>query len=227
VTERAKPVQVADAAGDARAREGAGLGRLWWRRTASVLWAPRAVFEALRETDEDDQAARQEPILAIVLLAGMSAVLMMGSSVAPDQSVDGLVVAVLTFLAGGVYGAAAYLLLGVAISLGLRGAGTGGPGSARLGRHVVAFASVPIALAFPLLGLGVALAYGAEYARGEAPDSSTWVVLGLSLPFVAWSAGLAVLGLQVTFRLAWIAVATTVALASAVVAAFVVLPFAF
>jgi hypothetical protein len=139
--------------------------------------------------------------------------------------VDGLVVAVLTFLAGGIYGGAAYLLLGVAIALGLRGAEAAGPGSARLGRHVLAFASVPVAVSFPLLASVVVVAYGAEYARGEAPASSMWVVLGLGFPFVAWSAVLGVAGLRVTFRLPWVGVATTVALAGAVVAAFVVLPF--
>jgi hypothetical protein len=50
------------------------------------------------------------------------------------------------------------------------------------------------------------------------------VVAALGMPFVAWGAALLVAGLRVTFRLAWTGVATAVALAAVLVAAFVTLP---
>lgn len=217
-----KPAQVADAAADERARRTSGLGRVWWRRTVRVLRAPREVFVALRETDEDDEAARQEPILAIVIVAGMAAILMQGGTVVDDPSVDLLVGAVVTYVAGAVYGAAGYLVLGLGVQLGIRGAGA--ETTFRRARHLVAFSAVPVAASFLLLAPVVMVAYGSSYFRGHAPDSSRWVILSLGLPFVVWSAVLLVGGLRVTHRLPWAGVATAAALTAVFVAAFVMLP---
>src|SRR5262245_45985998 len=100
-----------------------GLVGVWWRRVPRMLWRPREVLVALRETDEDDEAARQEPVLAIVLLAGIAAVLMMGGTLVSDPSVDALVAAAVTFIAGGLYGSAGYFVLGLGVLLGIRRAG--------------------------------------------------------------------------------------------------------
>ncbi len=217
-----KPAPAADAAADARARRTPGLGRTWWRRAVRVLWAPRSVFGALRETDEDDEAARQEPILAIVILAGMAAILMHGGTILDDPSVDLLVAAVVTYVAGGVYGAAGYFVLGLGVLIGVRGAGS--ETTFRRGRHLVAFGAVPVAASFFLLAPVVMSAYGSDYFRGHAPDSSRAVILALGLPFVAWSAGLLVGGLRITYQLPWRGVAAAAALAGVFVAAFVMLP---
>lgn len=219
MTAEPKPVQVADAAGDERARRAEGLVGAWWRRLPRLLWAPGEVLVALRETDEDDMAARQEPILAVVLLAGMAAVLLMGGTLVVDSSVDGAVVAAITFLAGGMYGAAGYLVLGLGVWVGLRGAGS--EGRFVEARHLVAFAAVPIALAFLPLVLVVAFGYGLDFFRD---GSGTSTVLAVGLPFVAWAAALVVAGLRVTFELTWVGVVTAVALAAVFVAAFVTLP---
>jgi hypothetical protein len=225
VTDPLKPTPAADAAADAKARRSEPLVGLWWRRVPRMLWRPREVLVALRETDEDDQAARQEPILAVVLLAGMTAVLLMGGTLIDDDTVDGLVAAAVTFIAGGLYGAAGYVVLGLAVLAGVRGAS--GESSFRQARHLVGFCAVPIALAFPLVATTVALAYGADYVRGAAPSSSTAVVLALGLPFVAWSAALLVAGLRVTFRLGGLGVLTALALAAVCVGVFVAVPFVF
>ncbi len=217
-----KPAHVADAAGDAQARRAEHLVGLWWRRAPRVLWRPREVLTALRETDEDDEAARQEPILAIVLLAGMTAVLLMGGTLVDDRTVDGLVAAAVTFIAGALYGAAGYFVLGLGVMMGVRGAN--GEGTFRQARHLVAFSAVPIAAAFFLVAPAVALVYGVDYFRGLAPSSSGAVVLALGLPFVAWSAGLLVAGLRLTYELGRLGIATAVALATVFVAVFVALP---
>ena len=49
--------------------------RDWWLRAVLVLSAPRAVFVALRSDDPEDLSVRSEPVLAIVLLAGIAFVL--------------------------------------------------------------------------------------------------------------------------------------------------------
>jgi hypothetical protein len=217
-----KPVQIADAAGDERARRSQGLVGDWWRRMLRVLWRPREVLVALRDVDEDDMAARQEPILAVVLLAGMTAVLLMGGTLVDDPSVDGFVAAAVTFIAGGLYGAAGYFVLGVGVWIGVRGAN--GEGTFAQARHLVAVSAVPIATAFLVVAPVVAVAYGVDYVRGAAPSSSSIVALAIGLPFVAWAAALLVAGLRVTFRLGWVGVATAVALAGVFVAVFVTLP---
>lgn len=217
-----KPAPAADAVADAAARRTPGLGRVWWGRALRVLWAPRGVLVALREADEDDEAARQEPILAIVILAGMAAILLHGATLTDDPSVDLLVAAVITYIAGAIYGAAGYFVLGLGVLIGVRGGGS--DTTFRRARHLVAFSAVPVAASFLLLAPVAMGGYGSEYFRGQAPDSSRAVILALGLPFVAWSLALLVAGLRITYRLTWGGVAAAGALAAVFVAAFVMLP---
>ena len=51
------------------------LERSWWLRAPAVLVAPRAVFVSLRDESDEAIEARQEPLTAIVGLAGIAAVL--------------------------------------------------------------------------------------------------------------------------------------------------------
>ena len=162
-----------------------------------MVWRPREVFVALRDGDEDDQAARQEPILAVVLLAGMTAVLLMGGTLADDSSVDAFVAAAVTFIAGGLYGAAGYFALGLGVWIGVRS--VNGEGSFRQARHVVAFSAVPVAAAFFVVAPAIAVGYGLDFFRGRASD--TWIVLAAGLPFVAWAALLLLAGLRIAYRL--------------------------
>ena len=47
----------------------------WWLRTVLVLQSPRAVFVALRDDSPEAASNRAEPVLLIVLLAGIAFVL--------------------------------------------------------------------------------------------------------------------------------------------------------
>jgi hypothetical protein len=217
-----KPARAADVVGDARARSAEPLVRAWWARVPRMLWAPREVLVSLRSTDEDDETARQEPILAVLLLAGITAVVLMGGTLIDDPSVDALVVAAVTFIAGAIYGAASYLVVGLGVLVGVRSASA--ESSFRQARHLVAFAAVPVAAAVVPVTLVVVLGYGLDWFRGSAPSSATTVVLAVGLPFVAWTAGLLVAGLRVTYRLAWVGVATAIALGAVFVAVVAALP---
>src|ERR1051326_7034959 len=125
--------------------------RAWLLRALLVLQAPRAVFSALHDDSDEVAQALQEPILALVWLAGIAGVL--ASSVArtllDDPARDGLVVAVWAFIGGGLYGALVYWLGGAFV----HGAShlLGGQGSYRRARHVVAFACAPVALSLILV----------------------------------------------------------------------------
>src|ERR671936_2754127 len=76
--------------------------RVWLARALLVLIDPRPVFAALRDDSEDTARARQEPILAIVGLAGIASILWTTTAgrVMDDPAFDGLVVAVWAFIGG-------------------------------------------------------------------------------------------------------------------------------
>src|SRR5205807_621325 len=134
----------------ARAEESRALEREWWRHTLGVAGRPRVLFEALREESLTTAGARAEPMLLLVWLSGIAAVLASSVAVNPldTSNVDGLVFTVWAFLAGGAYGFIAYWLVGGALYIGVRGAGSFQ--SYRLARHVLVFAAAPVALSLAI-----------------------------------------------------------------------------
>ena len=168
-----KPVERADRAGGERAAAGETAARAWWRRVPRVVTAPRSVFSALAETDDLDVDARSEPVLAITILAGMGAVLLTPAwgSVMDDGSVDGLVLLVVTFVAGLFYGAAGYFLLGLALWLGAKAVGVDQP--FKIARQLVAFAALPLALSLVVVVPVIAIAFGDDWFRTGGDDTGT------------------------------------------------------
>jgi hypothetical protein len=189
---------------------------------------PRSVFVALAETDDVDVDARAEPVLAITVLAGVAAVLVTPEwgTLMNDPTVDVLVVVVLTFVAGLLYGAAAYFLLGLALWLGARAVGVEAP--FKIARQLVAFAALPIALSLAVVVPAIVLGYGEDWFRSGGDDSGSGrtLVTLVSLAFVAWSLVLVAVGLRTTFRLPWRGVVGALLLAGVLLAAFAVLPTA-
>lgn len=202
--------------------------REWWRRVPGVLVAPRPVFLALRSNEPDDLVARQEPVLAIVLLAGMAGVLMTPrwGTLLDESELDGLLVAVLTFVAGGIYGAVVYLLVGGALHLGARGMGS--TGSWRLARHVLAFACVPLVLAFLVLLPLQLLAFGGDAFRAGGADDGALgaLVVALELGLLAWTLGLLLLGVRTVYGWTWARAAGALGLLALFLAAVAALPTA-
>jgi hypothetical protein len=117
--------------------------RDWWLRTLLVLGSPRPVFAALRDDSDDAAAARQEPLAAIVFLAGIGAVLMttIAGRLMDDPEYDALLIGVWAIVAGAIHGIAGYFAVGALVLLGDRLAG--GAGSYRRARHLLGFASLP------------------------------------------------------------------------------------
>jgi len=76
--------------------------RAWWLRVPAVLLSPRSVFFTLREEDDEDVAARAEPLLLVIWLAGMGSVLATptASGLLDDRDYDTMLVAIWTFVAG-------------------------------------------------------------------------------------------------------------------------------
>jgi len=182
------------------------LQREWWLRVLAVLVRPRLVFLALRVEAEDDLEARKEPVLLITLLAGMAGVLLSPTwgRLLDQGGVDGLVVAVVTFIGGIFYGAGGYFVVGGALYLGARTVGS--LGSWRLARQVLAFACVPLAVSlFLTLPVGLAV-FGGDLFRSGGSDEGRGgdFYLGYKLAFAAWSLGLLLYGVRTTYGWSWL-----------------------
>jgi hypothetical protein len=181
-----------------------GSERDWWLRTLAIFQSPRPVFAALRDESDDEVEARQEPVLALVLLAGLAGVLLAPSTgrLLDEDVVDGslAVVAVLVFFTGAIYGAATYWIGGVALLVGLKGAGS--RGSYRRARHVLAFAAAPLVLGLVLVWPVRLAVYGSDTCRSGGGDEGAGVTVfdGILGVFAAWAVGLLIYGISVVER---------------------------
>jgi hypothetical protein len=209
-----------DSAGN---EEGLSPERAWWLRVPAVLLSPRPVFYALREDDPDDVTARSEPILLVVLMAGAATVLATPTAgrLFDNPSYDPLLLAVWTFIAGGIYGAVGYFLLGFAIFFGARLMGS--LGSFRRERQLAGFALVPLAASLlVVLPLRLALYGGDTFHEGGADEGTgEALLLGLQLVFAAWSLGLLLLGVRVVHGWDWLRSTAVVLAGAALLAALV------
>jgi hypothetical protein len=178
--------------------------REWWLRTLLVLGSPRDVFLALRDDSEAQASARAEPVLLVLWLAGIAAVLSTATAghLLDDQDYDGLLVAVWTFLAGGLYGGFAYWAFGGALHGGLKALGS--EGSYRRSRQLLAFAVVPVAASLVLWPVKLAL-YGEDlFRRGGSDAHAGGAAFGvLSALFLFWALGLLVLGVRTVQDWSW------------------------
>ena len=134
---------------------------------------------------------------------------------------DALLIAVWAFVAGGIYGAVGYLMLGFGLYFGARLLGS--LGSFRRERQIVGFALVPLALSLVVL-LPVRLAlYGGDAFRGGGADEGAGesVLLAIQLGFVAWSLALLAIGVRVVHGWTWLRSGGALAAGMAVLAAIV------
>ena len=178
--------------------------RDWWLRALLVLQRPRPVFVALRDDSKEALSDRSEPVLAIVLLAGIATVLSTkaAGTLMDDGSYDGVLVAVWAFLAGSLYGAFGYFAFGALLQGGVRAFGS--QGTYRRSRHVLAFAAAPIALSLVLWPVKLAL-YGEALFRTGGSDHGTGTRIFdvLELGFVLWAAALLVTGVRAVHGWTW------------------------
>ncbi|HKE00825.1 MAG TPA: Yip1 family protein [Planctomycetota bacterium] len=194
--------------------------REWWIRTLLVVQAPRPVFVALRDESKESVADRSEPVLAIVLLAGIAYALATpaASTLMEDRDYDALLVAVWAFLGGAAVGAFAYWAFGAVLYGSVRLLGS--RGSFRRARHVLAFAWVPIVLSLALWPVKLAL-YGEDWFRDGGSDTGAVAdaFRVLDFAFLAWAVALLVLGIRAVHGWTWprAAAASTLAIAATAV----------
>lgn len=178
--------------------------RDWWLRTLLVLQRPRPVFAALRDDSRESAADRAEPVLLVVLLAGIASVLFTSTAahLNDDGTFDGLTIAVWAFLVGSINGLFGYFVLGALVHGGVKTFGS--QGSYRRSRHVLAFAAAPLALSLVLWPVKLAL-YGEDWFRAGGRDVGAGgdAFDVLQLAFYAWSACLLVIGVRAVHGWTW------------------------
>ncbi len=192
------------------------LHREWWLRVPLTIMAPRAVFTALRDESEHSLSARQEPVLLLVLLAGVAAVLQTSAagSLLDNPEIDGALIFVWAVIGGLIYGTVSYWLGGLAIYLGARGASKkrAAKPSYQRARHVVAFAAAPIVLSLVLWPIQLAI-YGSEPFRSRGSESGgEQVFAALGIVFAVWAAALLFYGIRTTYGWTWVRAVGTVLL---------------
>jgi hypothetical protein len=167
----------------------------------------------VRDDSDEVARARSEPILALVWLAGIACVLATPTAgqLLDDWDFDGLLIAVWAFLAGGLFGVAAYFAGGGVLQLAGRALGT--RGSYRRARHVLGFSAAPLALSLVLYWPIRIVIQGSDMFRTDGADGGH-VLANLFYVFVAWTLVLLVLGVRTVHGWTWARAAATVALAA-------------
>jgi hypothetical protein len=185
----------------ARAAPVAADERLWLQRAVTVLVSPREVFAALRDDSDAAARVRTEAVLALVLLSGIAAVLWTPNygRLMDDVAYDGLLVAVVAFIGGGIYGAAVYFAGGLLLHWATRALGGT---TFRQARHVLAFASAPLVLSlFAVWPIRLAV-YGEDLFRSGGSDhgAGNTAFVAIEVAFAAWAVGLLVLGVRELYK---------------------------
>jgi hypothetical protein len=199
---------------NAEATARSSLEREWWLNTVRVLRHPRAVYRVIRDEEtEEGEVARQEPILALIILAGTAAVLNFSTTareLMDDPAIDGALVPVLAFLAGLLYGLLGYWLGGLALLLGIRGGR--GETSWRESRQILGYSLAPLAASLVVWPVRLAV-YGSDNFRSGGADNGAgaWIFTALALGFLVWSLVTLVVGVCEVYR--WTAVRALGALA--------------
>ncbi|MHB8641684.1 MAG: Yip1 family protein [Gaiellaceae bacterium] len=204
-----------------RAQAEPSLDREWLLRALIVLQSPRAVFAALRDDSQEAADARQEPVLALLLLAGAAAVLAspVARTLLDDPARDGVIVAVWAFFGGLVYGVSGFWLGGALVHAASRA--LGGQGSYRRARHLITFAAAPLALSLVTLWpVALAVFRGGLFRSGGSGHA---VVGAAGAAFAVWSLVLVAIGIRSVHAWTWARSLAATALAAAPVALLVLL----
>jgi hypothetical protein len=200
-----------------RASRVPAVERSWWLRAPAVLVAPRAVFASLRDESEAEVDARQEPLTAIIGLAGIAGVLAtsVARSILNDPGTTPIIVAVWAFLGGLAYAVGVYWLGGGLLYGAARR--FGGLGSYLRARSVIALSSAPLALALFTVWPARILMYGQNLFRTGGYDYGRGDEIFGALIYLAfaWCAVLLVVGIRSVHGWSWGRSLATVALAAA------------
>jgi hypothetical protein len=203
--------------------------REWWLRLVRVLTAPTSVFVWLRDDSPEAGGARQEPITAVVFLAGVSIFLSTRTAgrLFDDIEFDWLLVVVEAVVAGLLVAIQNFWVLGGAVYLGGRAADSAA--SYRQARHLTGLATTPWVLALVCVWPIRLAMFGADAFRSGGSDHGPAEVVFRTVDagLLAWSAVLVYLGVRVLNGWSWARSLAGVAVAAVVFTLFALLFFVF
>ena len=167
-----------------------------------VLQRPASVFAAMRR--EDEQELRQEPLLAIIFLAGIAGVLstnLAGACSTTSRSTRSGSRCGRSSRAGST-GSSGYFVLGALLFIGEKSAGA--DTSYVRSRHVLGYACVPLALSLLAQPVKIA-AYGEDAFKSGGSDTGfgAHVFEAIELVALVWCAVLLVIGVRTVNSWSW------------------------
>jgi hypothetical protein len=190
----------------ARTEQPDSLQREWWSRLPRILYSPTEVFVALRDDSREAGDARQEPLVAVSFLAGISMFLSLVAVEPPYDrysSLSGLNLVLQSILGGAVVGLSNLWLGGALVYLGARGLGA--VSGYRLARHIVGFATAPFVVSLILVWpLRLAL-YGQDLFRSTGKDEGSGgdAFRAIDALLLAWTLVLVLIAIRVVQRWSW------------------------
>lgn len=181
------------------------LEKEWWLRVPLVLASPRAVFTALRDDRDVAAEARQEPMIALLFLAGLSIFFMSrtASTLYDSSDYDPVAIALEAIVTAPLTAFLTAWVGGLAVRIGLSAAGA--QTRWRQARHLVGLAQVPLILPLVTVFPARLAVYGSDMFRSGGADSGAGVHVfdALNLAFVAWAVALLVLGTRAVWGWSW------------------------
>jgi hypothetical protein len=162
------------------------------------------VFVALRDDTKETAGDMAEPILLIVILAGIAGILTTGTAARLNDgdSFDPGLIAIWAFFFGAIYGAFAYFVVGGLLHISVKSLGS--LGTYRRTRHVLGFAAVPIALSLVLWPVKLALYGEAWFHTGGGDTHAGGAVFDLlTYVFFVWALVLLVTGVRSVHGWTW------------------------
>jgi len=199
--------------------------RDWWFRVLRVLVAPVSVFVWVRDDSEEAAAARQEPITALVFLAGISVFLSTRTAgrLFDDIEFDWLLVVVEAVVAGLLVAVQNFWILGGAVYLGSRAADSAA--SYRQARHLTGLATAPFVLALVVVWPVRLAMFGADAFRSGGSDHGAAEVVfrTIDVGLIAWTAVLVYVGVRVLNGWTWVRSLAGVAVAAVIFVLLVLL----
>jgi hypothetical protein len=179
--------------------------REWWLRLVRVLTAPTSVFVWLRDDSAEAANARQEPITAVVFLAGVSIFFSTRTAgrLFDDIEFDWLLVVVEAIVAGLLVAIQNFWVLGGAVYLGGRAADSAA--SYRQARHLTGLATTPWVVALVFVWPIRLAMFGADAFRSGGSDHGAAEVVfrTIDVGLLAWSAVLVYLGVRALNDWTW------------------------
>jgi Yip1 domain len=183
------------------------IERAWWSRLPRILVAPSEVFAELRDESREAADARQEPLVAVALLAGVAMFVGLVALEPPYKSTDydfstfNLVLE--SILGGALVALSNFWLAGALVYLGTRGLGA--LSGYRLARHIAGLATTPFVLLL-VSSVPVRLAlYGTDLFKAEGRDAGTGgdVFIAIDALVLVWTLALVLIAIRATQRWTW------------------------